>query len=398
LHCLTPIADERTASTDVIERLRLTRVLHVVETLDRGAIETWLVRMLRRARDRGLELDWTFYCILGRPGGALEAEAIAQGARVIRSPVEMGEKYKFIMALRRQLARGRYDVLHCHHDLMSSVYLLASAGLPIRRRIVHVHNADEAVPTPSRLKKAIYRTPMRLVCLGMADRIVGISRHTLQTFLSGRSPRRGRDVVHYYGVDAQPFLAQPDRDAFREALGLAADDPILLFAGRMVPEKGPVFAAEVFAELVKICPSAACLFVGNGSLDTAVQAQVEALGLQSRVRRLGWRDDIADIMGCCDWFILPRPEQPMEGFGLAVVEAQLAGLRLLLSEGIADDPLLPGSSVRRLPLARGAPAWAAAAKALWEGAAPSKADALAELRRSPMDMDRALDGLIALHR
>ena len=50
-----------------------TRVLHIVENLDRGAVENWLVRMLRHARRACQAPDWTFYCTLGRPG-ALDAK------------------------------------------------------------------------------------------------------------------------------------------------------------------------------------------------------------------------------------------------------------------------------------------------------------------------------------
>ncbi len=112
---------------------------------------------------------------------------------------------------------------------------------------------------------------------------------------------------------------------------------------------------------------------------------------------LGWRSDLPEIMKCSDWFILPRPEQPLEGFGLAVVEAQLAGLRMLLSRGIADDPLLPSAAFRRLPLAAPPAEWAEAAVQMLDQPAPSRPDALAALRESPMDMDRALEGLLNLH-
>ena len=87
----------------------------------------------------------------------------------------------------------------------------------------------------------------------------------------------------------------------------------------------------------------------------------------------------------------------MEGFGLAVVEAQLAGLRMLLSRGIPDDSLLSTASFRRLALSGGSKAWAIAAMDLLRNPAPSRAAALAALRKSPMNMDQALNGLLALH-
>jgi glycosyltransferase involved in cell wall biosynthesis len=183
---------------------------------------------------------------------------------------------------------------------------------------------------------------MRQTCLTMADRIVGNSNHTLDTFLAGRPRRPGRDVVHYYGVDHIPFARDVrSREQIRRDLDVPVNARLLLFAGRVVPEKNPVFAVDVLAEIRRRDAAAVGIFVGSGSLDHAIQRRARELGLDAAFRHLGWRRDVPELMAASDWFILPHPEVPMEGFGLAVVEAQLAGLRLLLSNGITDDPLLP---------------------------------------------------------
>lgn len=369
------------------------RVLHVVENMDRGAVENWLARMFFHARARGAPLDWTFYCALGRPG-ALDDRLRVAGADVVYSPAPLGEPFAFVRALRREVVRGGYGVLHAHHDLVGAVYLAAAAGHPLRR-IVHVHNAEEAVPVRG-WKRDLLRAPMRQTVLGLADCVVGISQHTLDTFLAGRPRRPDRDRVHYYGVDPAPFArATADRAAFRAAHGLPADARLLVFAGRLVPEKNPVFAVDVLAEMSRREGSVYGVFVGAGSEAGAVEARAAALGVMDRVRMLGWRDDLPDVLVCGDWFILPRPERPMEGLGLAVVEAQLAGLRLLLSRGIPDDALLPDSSAVRLALADGPAAWADAALAL--PPAPDRAAAAVALAATPFDLDTALADLIGLH-
>ena len=317
---------------------------------------------------------------------------------MLHSPVPIVRKAEFIRALRHELLRGGYDVLHCHHDVLSAVYLGASLGIPIRRRVVHVHNADEFVPSGSRFKRRILREPMRQMCLRMADRIVGISSHTLDTFLAGRERRQGRDSVHYYGVDAASFAnVSADRVGFRRQLHLSEDALILLFAGRMVPEKNPIFAVEVFAKVRDLEPHAFAVFAGSGSQEQHVLQHARELGVEDAVRWVGWRNDLPEIITCSDWFILPHPEHPVEGFGLAVVEAQLAGMRMLLSRGIPGDPLLPTACFRRLPLADGPVAWAKAAVELLRELPPSRAAAIAALKESPMDMDRALEGLLQLH-
>jgi len=328
----------------------------------------------------------------------MDDKARSLGAHVIHSPVPIGRKVAFVRALRSELWRGEYDVLHCHHDIVNAVYLLTASGLPIQRRIVHVHNADEDVLTPSRWKQRLYREPMRQICLRMADRIVGISSHTLDTFLAGRL-RTERDLVHYYGVEHTPFeKAKADRSGFRQGLGLAENSRILLFAGRMVPEKNPLFAVDVLGEMHRLDPATVGVFVGTGSLDEAVSRRAAELKLSASFRYLGWRDDVPEIMCCSDWFVLPHPEHPVEGFGLAVVEAQLAGLRMLLSRGVLDDPLLPTASFRRLALADGPQVWAKAAMELLQQPPPSRTVALAALRESPFDIDAALNDLVSLHK
>lgn len=353
--------------------------------------------MLGHARRRGAYADWTFYCTQAAPG-ALEAVARNLGATVVRSPVPLGDQMAFARALRAELRLGRYDVLHCHHDLVSGLYLAASAGLPIRRRIVHAHNADESVLTPSVVKAQFLRPALRLTCFALADRLVGISNHTLDTLLGGRPRRPGRDLVHYYGIDPlAPMTSVAARAAFRSGLGLAPDAPILLFGGRIVPEKNPVFAIDVLSALRQALPNAVAVFAGDGSQREAVIHRARAMGIEDAVRMLGWRDDLPLLMALADWFILPRPEHPMEGFGIAVVEAQLACTRLLLSRGVPDDPLLPTAVYRRLSLCDTPATWARAALELFDEPAPSSAATLAAHKASPMDMDRALAELLQLH-
>jgi glycosyltransferase involved in cell wall biosynthesis len=290
-------------------------------------------------------------------------------------------------------------VLHSHHDLVSAVYLLAASHLPIERRIVHVHNADESVLTPSAAKQAIFRPSFRCVCLALADRIAANSNHSLDKFLAGRKRRPGKDVVHYLGIDPEPMInANPDRAIFRHRYGFAEDACIVLFAGRMVPEKNPVFAVDVIAEMRRMNTRVVGMFVGSGSLEDEVRRRAARLGVDTWIRYLGWRNDVEQFMGGCDWFILPHPEDPPEGFGVAVVEAQLAGLRLLLSLGIAHDPLLPTASVRRLSLRQSPSEWAVAALELWSTPAPSREATLCAFQRSPMAMEYAFHDLVRLHR
>lgn len=339
------------------------RVLHVVESLDRGAVENWLLRTFCHAKTIAPETDWTFYCTLKHPG-ALDDFARQSGARVIHTPYEWRDTWKFVRSLRQEIRRGGYEVLHCHHDFMSALYLLAAVGLPVRQRIVHVHNTDEALPTPSRLKHKLLLEPFRSVCLTLADKVIGISQHTLATFLKKRRPRPSRDIVRYYNIDETALRnASADRTQFLKEIAAPADAKLLLCLGRMVALKNPVQAVSIMAEIMQGQREAIGVFAGDGDLLESAKQRAAELGVSERMRFLGWRNDSIRLMKCCDLLVFPRLEQPKEGLGLVVVEAQATGLPVLTTSAISDDAIFT-NLVERLSLAAPLSTWAATAQRL----------------------------------
>jgi glycosyltransferase involved in cell wall biosynthesis len=359
--------------------------------------------MLEAGKSLGADVDWTFYTVLPRPG-RFDDTARELGARVIHSPVPLDDKLGFVRALRRELRRGKYDVMHCHHDVVSAVYLAAAVGLPIERRIVHVHNADLHVPTGNPRRSARLREPMRRLCLLLADRIVGISNYTLDNFLSSRPRKARRDVVLYYGIDTSPYHeAPPSRSAIRSSLGLPENARILLFAGRMVDYKNPLFVLEVLNEIAEEEPDACAVFAGAGPLEDKVRERAQWLGIDDRVRVLGWREDTVDLMRSADLFVFPRVEEVTadlgrEGLGLVVVEAQAAGLPSLLSRGIPEDAIVNGALCSTLSLADGAKAWGASARSMLAAPPPDRELALASIEGSDFALETGFRNLVALHR
>src|SRR6185295_7789049 len=103
------------------------------------------------------------------------------------------------------MKKGCYEILHCHHDIMSAAYLAAAAGLPFRKRIVHLHNTALGLPTPNKIKSGLAREPMRQICLRMADQIVGISAEALESLIGTNRQDPKRHVVVHYAIDTERF-------------------------------------------------------------------------------------------------------------------------------------------------------------------------------------------------
>ena len=361
------------------------------------AVENWLFRIMRDSRERYPEFHWTFYSALGQPG-RLDDDIRALGGEVIHSTVAIGHTRKFISELHNTIERGRYDVIHAHHDIVSAVYLLASARTPIRRRIVHVHNTSMELPTPSRVKKAIVWEPMRRVCLTMSDRIAGISRDALASMVRDAPAKPGRDVVVYYGIDTAKFR-NPRRTPAetRAMIDVPGDAKLILFAGRMTEYKNPRFVIDVLAEIAGEFPDAIAVFAGVGPETERVKLHAGDTGVASRIRVLGWRDDLAELMLASDLLLWPGQEVPKEGLGLGIVEAQAAGLPIIMSRSVPEDAVVIDELVSIVPLAAGAAGWGREAARRLQAGHPSRADSLARIEGSHFSLAAGTDNVIALY-
>lgn len=371
------------------------RILHIVESFDGQATEAWLTRMLASVRDHRRDDDWDFYCLAGRPGrfsGRLEA----LGSRLYMAPVSVSSLPLLVRDVRRVLRAGCYHVLHGHHDVMSAPYLLSSAGLGVRR-IVHVHNTELALPTPSRAKQVVAREPMRRLCLALADRIVGVSEVALSAFVRGHTPRHPRDMVLHCAVAPVAAETLPRIEAradIRTELGVPAEASVWLFAGRMVPYKNPRFLLDA---LTQTNPDTVAIFAGTGPEEEEVRTYASCLGLADRVRVLGWRDDLPRLMRGSDVLLWPSAEMPMEGLGLGVVEAQAHGLPVVVSRSVPPEAAVLTNLVQTVPLAAGPRAWAAAAEGITATPRVDDGRAAEAVAASSFGLGPGTDALLSLY-
>lgn len=373
------------------------KVLHVIENFNGQSTETWLYKVMHHFTELGEKFDWTFYCILGQPG-FMDDSVRELGGKVVYAPAPLHQKLQFLKELRRFMSEGNYDILHSHHDIVSAVYFLASLGLPLEKRIVHIHNTSLSIPTPSLLKNILWREPMRQVCLHFADNVVGVSTAALQTFLDGRSLDSERDAVIHCGIDTIPFHTKlPSRLEILHSLGLPINSRILLFVGRMTEYKNPCFVIDILDIVSKVDPTICAVFAGSGPLESTVVTMARAKSLEDRVRVIGWQGDIPSLMRSCNMFICPGLEEPKEGLGLVVVEAQAAGIPVLMSLGVPEEAIVESKLVKSLSLKLGAKVWAKTILDVMNSELPDKNDSLALVENSSFAIAKSAGNLQKLY-
>ncbi len=155
-------------------------------------------------------------------------------------------------------------------------------------------------------------------------------------------------------IDTRQFAFRREtRDRLRATLQFG-NGPIIGHVGRFTSEKNHKFLLEIFAELLKRCPTARLLLVGDGTLRPRVEAQAVQLGIRDKICFAGLRSDVNELMMALDMFLLPSL---FEGFPVVAIEAQAAGLPLLCADSITNEVALT-PQVHFLPLAAPATAWA----------------------------------------
>jgi glycosyltransferase involved in cell wall biosynthesis len=129
--------------------------------------------------------------------------------------------------------------------------------------------------------------------------------------------------------------------------------PLLLALGRLHPAK----AFDVLLDAMAGVPGAHLWIAGEGELRGALEAQIGRLGLNDRVRLLGWRDDRLDLLATADLCVFPSRYEP---FGIVSIEAWAARLPLVATRSAGPGALIEDGADGLLVPIDDAPALAAA--------------------------------------
>lgn len=96
-------------------------------------------------------------------------------------------------------------------------------------------------------------------------------------------------------------------------IGVSGNGPFLLHVGGFMPEKNQKGLIRIFANLIKEIPDAKLLLIGEGKLKSEVEALVSQMKLSQHVIFLGRRNDVQQIMSCCQVLVLPSLIEGLPG-------------------------------------------------------------------------------------
>ncbi len=295
------------------------RVLHILDSLNRGGAEVMMLDVCRRARAEGLDLTFA-----ATGGGDMEEEFRASGVDFIRLQRRYPVDFGLIARLRRVVREREIEVVHSHQAVEALHAYFATQGTRARR-VLTLHGW---IPTTKN------RVASKFVIPRMHANVV-VSRDLLD-YLSREEKIETGSGFHliYNGVDARRLLPGVG-PTLRSELGL--DERHVLFgmvSNFYLGMKDQLTVCKALPQLFAESPALHFVFAGGRS-QSAPQLYDDCVafcreqGIAERVHFLGKREDVARVLDALDAFVFSSLQ---EGSPIAVIEAMMRGLAIIVSD------------------------------------------------------------------
>lgn len=312
-----------------------TRVLWLAKGLGQGGMERLLVNHARFGdRER---FDYSAAFLVERPYDVISDFATLgvpvhnlRGSR-FWSP---GWAVRLVELIRSE----HIDVVHVHSPLVAAAVRPLLRTMPHRPRILYTeHNSWEN-----------YRPGTRLLH-GLTFRLD--DAHVAVSEPASSSPPRWigpRAEVLVHGIDVEHVAAQrAGRAEVRAELGIADSTTVIGVVANFRPSKAYPVMLEAAALVLAERDDVAFVVVGQGPLQSDIEALADRLGLGERFRILGFRDDATRVMASFDVFALSSDD---EGLPVAVMEAKALSLPIVATTvGGLPDAISDGTDGLLVP-------------------------------------------------
>lgn len=293
---------------------------HVLHRLDRAGAEVLAGDLAMKLQDR---YRFVFLCLDGV--GPLGDHLMSLGFDV----VELGRKPGLDLSVARRLrsAIKHHDVKLLHaHQYTPFFYAALSRRLGSSPPILFTehgrHYPDERKPKRVLANRWLIKPN---------DRVTAVGRFVKQALVDNEGIPEGRIKVIYNGIDPDAFppADAASRSQARRLIGVDDDTPLVMQVARFHPVKDHETAVRAFARAVRSIPSAVLCLVGDGGEREAIKGLCGELQIREKVRFLGLRGDVSQLVPGADVFLLSSLS---EGVSVTLLEAMATGLPIAATD------------------------------------------------------------------
>ncbi|HQH26264.1 MAG TPA: glycosyltransferase family 4 protein [Oligoflexia bacterium] len=296
------------------------KVLHLITRLIvGGAQDNTLITV--RALDRS---RYTVH-LAANPDGdwcerAIECADAFFPLRQLRNPINPLRDFCTLAQMVMLMKRQNYDIVHTHSSKAGLLGCWAAkiARVPVVVHTIHGFPFHDFMPAWKRhffiaLERGNRATRDFVITLSERDRAEAARLDV---------SKWDKSKTIYSGIDYSVLEAQGSTKDVKQSLGIPGDWQVICMVARLDYLKAPQLLLEAFARISVKHPHTILLLAGDGDLRPALERQAQQLRLNDRIRLLGTRNDIPDLLRAADIFAISSLSEAM---GRAMIEATLLG-------------------------------------------------------------------------
>lgn len=335
---------------DIMEPVR---ILHIIGTMNRGGAETLIMELYRHIDRTKVQFDFLIYNYGNKPG-AFDEEIKFLGGKIFLAKRRF---YRGPFAFYKELKEffkehPEYRIVHAHQYTTSGYMLSAAKNTSNPLTIAHSHIAFTITSFLRKCKGVVGKYLLKKY----ADFYIGCSEDAIVE-LSGKHSDNKTRFVMSNAIDVEKFAFNSElRKKWRTEFGVNDDTLILGNVARFTYQKNHEHIIRTFAKIVEKKDDSLLLLLGDGALRSDTEKLASELGISNKIKFMGVRSDVQDIVNSFDVFLMPSR---YEGLGIVLIEAQANGLPCVMTADVIPPEADTGAGlVTRVPLDASPMVWA----------------------------------------
>lgn len=248
--------------------------------------------------------------------------------------IDLARDLSTFFSLWRLVIREKPAIVHTHTSKAGILGRCAAklAGVPT---IVHTPHGHVFYGHFGPLASRFFLLVEKILAF-ITDRMIALTESEREDYIRFAVSNPNKIITIHSGVEVDHYMkAEVNVEEKKKTLGI---DPKVLVVGTvgwLLPIKGPIYLLRAMERVWLNHPEIQLIFVGKGDLENELRKKASQIGVTKKVKFLGWRDDIPEIMHILDVFVLPSLN---EGMGRVLIEAMAAGKPIIASNvgGIPD--------------------------------------------------------------
>lgn len=300
------------------------------------------------ARDLLCEIDWELrhgYEVHVAVGAGSEIHALPAAVKVhllstLVRDLNPSADLRAAWQVRRLLRRYCFDIVHTHQSKAGILGRLAACGTG--SIIVHTILMASFGPGYSPAASLVFCLAER-ICARFTDFLLPVGEDLKRAYLEAGVGRREQYTVIRSPIDIEAFaatrlLGHEERVGMRKRFGLPRRGHVIAAAGLLEPRKRFGFMIRRLAPLLA-ARGAMLVIAGQGPEETALKSLVSRLGLDRKVRLVGFIDNLPELFAVANVFV---HTSSAEGVPQVVIQASAAGLPVVATDVEGLDEILDG--------------------------------------------------------